>query len=42
MENFKCSMSEGKFTDKVYLLNKIVTKIQLQLSNDAFTGCFAL
>ncbi len=35
MENIKCLMSEGRFTDKeVYRLKKIVTKIQLQLSND--------
>lgn len=35
LENIKCLMSEGRFTDKeVYRLKKIVTKIQLQLSND--------
>ncbi len=35
MENIKCLMSEGRFTDKeVYRLKKIVKQIQLQLSND--------
>lgn len=35
LENIRCSMNEGRFSDKeVYRLKKIVTKIQLQLTND--------